>query len=86
MNSSILQIRNTDASVNMFALPTAAASKKISKAYTLVFHKYGNNYFLAEVTIAGMRNGYRLSETKAEAELRARNVPATNEILLASRE
>lgn len=86
MNSSILQIRNADAKVNMFAMPSAAASKKISRDYTLVFHKYGNNYFLAEVTIAGMRNGYRLPEAKAEAELRAQNVPATNEILLASRQ
>jgi len=86
MSSSVLQIRNTEAGLNMFAMPSAAASKKVSKDYTLVFHKYGNNYFLAEVTIAGMRNGYRLRETKAEAELRAQNIPATNEILLASRQ
>jgi hypothetical protein len=86
MNSSVLQIRNTAAGVSMFTMPSPAASKKISKDYTLVFHRYGNNYFLTEVTIAGMRNGYQLPETKAEAELRARNVPATNEILLASRE
>jgi hypothetical protein len=86
MNSSILQIRNTDAGVSMFTMPSAATSKKISRDYTLVFHKYGNNYFLAEVTITGRREGYRLPVTKAEAELRAHNVPATNEILLASRQ
>ena len=86
MNSGVLQIRNIAAGVTMLTVPLPAASKKISKDYTLVFHKYGNNYFLAEVTIAGMRNGYRLRETKAEAELRAQNVPATTEILLASRQ
>src|SRR5438045_8674930 len=46
MSSSVLQIRNTDARVNMFAMPSAIASKKASGNYTLVFHKYGNNYFL----------------------------------------
>jgi hypothetical protein len=87
MNSSVLQIRNWDAHVNMFAPASPAASKKISSGgYTLVFHKYGNSYFLAEVTIAGMRDGYRLPETKGETELRAQNVPASNEILLASRQ
>jgi hypothetical protein len=52
----------------------------------LVFHKYGSNYFLSEVKIEGTRNGYQLPETKAEREIRAQNGPATNEILLASRE
>jgi hypothetical protein len=85
MDSRILQLRNIDAGVSMLTLHTLIEGKKSSDC-KLVFHKYGSSYFLAEVTIDGMRNGYLLPETKAEKEFRAQNVPVTNEILLASRE
>jgi hypothetical protein len=61
-------------------------AKQAADHCSLVFHKYGSNYFLSEIKVAGTANGYRLPETKAEKEIRAQNGPATNEILLASRE
>jgi hypothetical protein len=85
MDSRILQLRNTDAGVSMLTLHTLIEGKK-SADCKLVFHKYGSSYFLVEVTIDGMRNGYLLPETKGEKEFRAQNVPVVNEILLASRE
>ena len=86
MDSKVIQIRNTDAAVAMLSMPILVESKQAPAKCTLVFHKYGSNYFLSEVKIEGTRNGYQLPETKAEREIRAQNGPATNEILLASRE
>jgi hypothetical protein len=86
MDSKVIQIRNTDAAVSMLSMPLLVESKQAPAKCTLVFHRYGSNYFLSEVKIEGTRDGYRLPETKAEKEIRAQNGPATNEILLASRE
>jgi len=84
MDTKILLIRNTEAAVGMFSNISLVEAKKAPGNCTLVFHKYGNQYFLSGVSIAGTPIGYRLPESKAEAETRAQNVPATEEILLAS--
>jgi hypothetical protein len=59
-------------------------AKKASDRYALVFHKYGDKAFLAGVKLAGDRTIYKIPETREESELRAQNVTATEEILLAS--
>ena len=41
---------------------------------TLIFHKYGNTYFLKQVWPAGRNDGYGLPATSAEREM-ARNAP-----------
>ena len=64
------------------AMPTLA--KKASGSYALVFHKYGDTAFLTGIKLAGDRTTYQIPESRAEAELRAQNVTATEEILLAS--
>jgi len=84
MDTKILLIRNTEGAVGMFSNISLVEAKKAPGDCTLVFHKYGNQYFLSGVSIAGTPIGYRLPESKAEAETRAQNVPATEEILLAS--
>ena len=86
MDSKVIQIRSRDSRVNILSMPLLVEAKKAPADCTLVFHKYGSNYFLSEVRLAGTANGYRLPETKAEKEMRAQNIPATSEILLASRE
>jgi hypothetical protein len=53
-------------------------------AYALVFHKYGDRYFLTGIKQAG-RTIDQLPETGQEAELRAQNSPAIEEVLIASR-
>src|SRR5260370_6106620 len=85
MSGSVLQIRNNAAAMNLMFMPSLVGDKRAAGDCTLVFHKYGSTYFLAKVTIAGSDNSYQLPESKAEAEILARNVPVTNEILLASR-
>jgi hypothetical protein len=59
--------------------PTEAAG-----AYALVFHKYGDRYFLTGIRQAG-ETIEQLPQTGQEAELRAQNSPATEEVLVASR-
>ncbi len=49
----------------------------------MVFHKYDNNYFLAEVWDGTGNSGMKLPESKREKELRASNVgPASEELVV----
>jgi hypothetical protein len=84
LNSTALMIRNRDANVNLFALPQMGEIAKASGATALVFNKYGDRYFLSAVRVEGERVIYRMPRNKAEAELQASNVPATEEVLLAT--
>jgi hypothetical protein len=84
VGASTLSIRNRDANVGLFSLSSMAETKKASGVNALVFHKYGDRYFLAEVKVEGSRTIYRMPKARAEAELQASNVPATEEILLAT--
>jgi hypothetical protein len=60
--------------------------KRASANYELVFHRYGDRTFLSEIKVADSSIVYRLPESKAEAELQARNAPSTEKALLASRQ
>jgi hypothetical protein len=79
-----LMLNNRDAGTSLFSRASEQISKQPAGTYALVFHKYGDRYFLAAVKLAGSRTMYRISESKAEAEMIARNQPATETILLAS--
>jgi hypothetical protein len=83
-NGRTLVVHNVGANVSMFALTSANESKTAAPAYALVFHKYGTRYFLSGLRVADARTTYSLAESKAEAELRAQNVTATEQIVLAS--
>jgi hypothetical protein len=50
----------------------------------LVFKQYGDRYFLTSIRLEGSDRAYTLPESRAEAELRAQNVTASQTILLAS--
>ena len=50
----------------------------------MVFERYGNQYFLSEIRIAGSNLTYKLPQSRAEAELRAQNAPASPVTLLAA--
>jgi hypothetical protein len=84
MDGKILSIRTRDSKVNMFSEADRDETKTPAADYALVFHKYGNNAFLWGLKLKNSRTIYRLPQSKAEAELLARNTPATEEILLAS--
>jgi len=42
---------------------------RTSKSSKLVFHRYGNTYFLAEIWVAGSRTGARVVRSRFENEL-----------------
>ena len=82
--SGALLIQNADANIGLLSLPKMDETKKPAGSCALVFHRYNNRYFLSGIKIEGSRITYRLPESKAEAELRAQNITATDEIRLAS--
>ena len=81
--SRALLIRNSDAKVASFAMARTVSATKGSSGNALIFHKYGERYFLSGIRVADNPTAYQLPEGKAEAELRAQNMPASEEILLA---
>jgi len=83
-DARMLVIRNFDAKLGLFIPSTPDTAKKASESYALVFHKYGDKAFLAGIKLAGDRTVYQIPEGREESELRARNVTATDETLLAS--
>jgi hypothetical protein len=80
----MLAIRGVGLKVSLFTLAMPTLAKNASGSYALVFHKYGDRAFLTSIKLAGDRTTYQIPESRAEAELRAQNVTATEEILLAS--
>ncbi len=69
----VLELRNTatNATVRLFAQPEDSAKPQATR---LVFHKYGDRYFLAEVWNASGQagaSGMELLSSKAEQETRA---------------
>jgi hypothetical protein len=79
-----LVISNVAAHVGLFSAAIPHETKMAAGNYAMVFNKYGDHYFLTGIKLAGLRTMYRLPESKAETELRAQNVPATEEIVLAA--
>lgn len=78
-----LLIRSRDLKTSVYSIVSSGEEQKDGAAVTgLVFHKYGDNYFLAGVELASTHSIYRLPEGKVEAELRVQNVPSSDEVLL----
>lgn len=86
MDGKTLIIRNVEAKKSLFASISETESKQPASNYTLVFARYGNQYFLTGIKLAGSNIGYRLPESRLEHELRAQNVSVTEETVLAALE
>jgi hypothetical protein len=61
-------IRRTDSSAAAIALTFAADAKNEESTPELVFHKYGNSYFLSEIW-TGLGQGRQLPKSEREKEL-----------------
>lgn len=70
---------------HVYAIPNKDESPNASKKTALVFHRYGDRYFLAGIKRAGAI-GYELPASRQEGELRAQNVDEEVFTLLASAE
>jgi hypothetical protein len=84
MDGKVLTIGNVRAKVGVLSPSLVDESKKPADSYVMVFKRYGSQSFLWEIKIKGSRVICRLPESKAEAEFRAQNVTATEQVLLAS--
>jgi len=74
----------TSGNENLIAIPLATQSVNPSEKTVLVFHRYGDRYFLASISRKGEARGYEFPVNKLETELQAQNVTKTDVILLAS--
>ena len=73
----MLAIENTSAKVHVVFLVTEEKAQT-GQGTSLIFHQYGGRYFLSGIRLSeGIIE--RLSESKAEAELRARNATTAEE-------
>src|ERR1700730_8868015 len=63
MGGRTLVIRSFTGKVSLFSSASPDETKKPAGTYALVFHKYGDQYFLTEIKLAGNRTIYLPPET-----------------------
>lgn len=80
----VLAISNPEAKLSMYVFAVPAQAKKAATASALIFRKYGNHCFLASARIGGSRDVYEFRPSPLESEMRAHNVQATEQVLIAS--
>lgn len=67
-----------------FVIPNATESSTVPAQPTMVFHRYGDRYFLSSISRQGNNRGFALPASKAEKELRAQNAVGGDVTLVAS--
>jgi len=68
-DSPVLLIARTDRSEAILVPSNAAQANEAQSDSKLVFHKYGDRYFLAQVWTAGSARGRELMKSAAEKEI-----------------
>jgi hypothetical protein len=58
------------ASQSSMALTSVEDNAQAAKRGTAVFHKYGDQYFLSEITVAGKSRSLHLTPSRTESQLR----------------
>ena len=78
----IVQVRSAKGNENVIRLTTPVNTLYPTRDASLVFHRYGNEYFLSEVWPKGGSVGRELLKTRAERELQRKaqdnQIAATN--------
>jgi hypothetical protein len=61
-------------------MTTLEDNGQVAKTGEATFHRYGNQYFLSEITVAGRSRQIHFAKSKAEnrAQIAAEKTPATN--------
>jgi hypothetical protein len=61
-------------------MTTLEDNGQVAKTGEATFHRYGNQYFLSEITVAGKSRQIHFAKSKAEnrAQIAAEKTPATN--------
>lgn len=82
--SSALSIRSEpELQAVAMVLANGVESLKSPAQSKLVFHRVGNQYFLAQIWTAGSSSGREIPMSRREAELVAKNYSVTEETVLA---
>ncbi len=68
---------DSDSALTMTTLEDNGQTAKTGKA---IFRRYGDQYFLSEITVAGKsrRIGFAKSKAENQAQIATENIPATN--------
>ena len=83
MTGVAMSINSSDHSVVKAILPLACESAEVQKTSKLVFHRYGSQYFLAQIWTAGSNRGEELPKSGRESEV-AMDYPVQNVVVVAS--
>jgi hypothetical protein len=78
----VLRINNPEADASQYSIVSSNEAQKGTAVNALIFHKYGDRYFLSGIALANSQSIYWLPRDKAETELQAQNGPATKQVLL----
>ena len=78
-----ISIRKADQTAKALALGIRCESRETSEKSKLVFHRYGNRYFLAQIWMAGDNAGEELPKTRLETEI-AQSRTAEEVVLVAA--
>jgi hypothetical protein len=74
-------IESQDRSLVKLVLPNACESAQVQQKSKLVFHRYGDQYFLAQIWTAGNDRGRELLKTEQEREI-AMSYPAAQDVVV----
>ncbi len=83
LSGSAMAIQSPDGQIVKLVLPHACESGEAQKTSKLVFHRYGSQYFLAQVWTAGNDRGQELPKSGREREV-AMDYPAQNVVVVAA--
>lgn len=72
-------VRSADRSRNAIRLTNSVQLEQAAKQSTLVFHRYGDKYYLAQIWTAGNQEGRELLKSKGERALE-REISASEEL------
>jgi len=80
----IVSVRSLDGKTSGFVTSQRAESLKAPAKSSLVFNRYGDQYFLSQIWVAGDASSAQVRKTPAELEA-ARKAGATKESVIASK-
>jgi hypothetical protein len=69
-NGAAVMVRSTETKTAAIRLTNSIQANPEKTQARLIFHRYGQNYFLAEVWVGGDNQGRALLESKQERQLR----------------
>lgn len=76
-DDSIVSIRGADGRSNAIRLSSPVQTRRVTDEATVVFHRYGDQYFLFQIWPAGSTTGRQLIKSHSEREIK-RNLAANS--------